>query len=430
MDPETQKAIATAIEKIDALGTGLAAERKRLDEFKTQLGDRPMSEAVDEITTELATQFVKLADAEAFQKRIDEIEKKYERAREAADEAKMDVDEHRKSFHDLLRSGCGKEREIDVKTKEFMDGETYRLYVAKLHKPFGTELEIKTLMESVSTAGGLFVPAEVEKEILKNYVAVDPIRSIASVRSTSSNRIEGFRRTGTPTAEWVTELGTASDSESAWHEYEVPIHNMAIQTPVSRNMLDDARFIEGEIAADTGEQFSYKEGIAFLEGDGVGKAMGLLNRIDEDNDLYPASVASGSTDVISADDFSALYTALAVVYRAGSTWGFNSASLKKILQLKEATTNAFIWQPGLQAGPPAQIYGRPFIICENMDNEGGDVYPIFLGDISRAYRIYDRQATQLLLDVYTAYPKVYFKFHRRLGGQVIKPEAVKILKTT
>ena len=65
-----------------------------------------------------------------------------------------------------------------------------------------------------------------------------------------------------------------------------------------------------------------------------------------------------------------------------------------------------------------------------MDNQGNDYYPIMLGDFKRGYRIVDRSGIALLVDPYSPYPGVNFNMRKRVGGQVIKPEAIKILKTT
>ena len=58
------------------------------------------------------------------------------------------------------------------------------------------------------------------------------------------------------------------------------------------------------------------------------------------------------------------------------------------------------------------------------------VYPIFFGNLQLAYRIVDRVGISTLRDPYTsaASGKVNFYTYKRVGGLVVLPEAVKVLK--
>ncbi len=413
---DTQKDIAGAIEKIGELGTLLVKAREDIDGLRKDMGDKPMSEAVEGITADLAGQFVKLSDAKAKEAKNDEMFLKLERGREAVNDAGLKTSEHRDAFRDWISSSCGKTRDFKDSTKAFMNAPGY-----------------KTLAESVITAGGLFVDPDVEAMILKNVVDIDPVRTVAKVTPlTIGDRKKGYRCTGNPTMYWETETGSGTESEPVYQPYEIPAHPGIVKIPVSGDLLDDVRFMEAEIASQAGEAIGYGEGAKFISGDGVGCPMGIVTNVGTDAALYPAVVAStgaGATNVIAAEDFAEMWGALKSPYRGRSTWMFNSNSLQSILQL-QATTGNFLWQPGLAAGPPDVIFGRPFIICETIADEGSDTYPLYLGDFGVGYEIVDRLGLVLQRDPYGSWPKVIFKFRKRVGGQVVKAEAIKILKTT
>ena len=57
-------------------------------------------------------------------------------------------------------------------------------------------------------------------------------------------------------------------------------------------------------------------------------------------------------------------------------------------------------------------------------------YPIAIGDFQQAYRIYDRTALAVLRDPYSIATTGQVRFHarRRVGGGVVKAEAIRKLK--
>jgi len=417
MDEETKKQLAEA--------TSAVLETRKLSEAN-KIGLGEIEARIDKIGTDLAeaTKAAQLADATA--KRVDEMETRMAAMKEIQAEAGIKPSEHREAIRDYIRTFGGQRGKMPIAEK-FIASEQYEKFAGEV-----LMLEKHTITEGTFAEGGIFLDPELDAEIIKNYVSIDPIRSVADVRTISGLDIKGWRRTGTPTAYHDSELPAAAvtATNSTWAEYKIAAYPLTVVTKVSSDMLNDVRFIESEITADAGESFGYTEGIDFLEGTAVDRAAGIFFNHGTDSAKYPADVTGAGTEVISADDFATMYTTLLAPYRPNSIWGFNSDTLKRILILKESTTNAFIWQPGLQAGPPAEIYGRPYIICESMDNQGNDYYPIMLGDFKRGYRIVDRSGIALLVDPYSPYPGVNFNMRKRVGGQVIKPEAIKILKTT
>jgi HK97 family phage major capsid protein len=77
-------------------------------------------------------------------------------------------------------------------------------------------------------------------------------------------------------------------------------------------------------------------------------------------------------------------------YRANGSWAMNSATLGVIRKLKEATTNAYLYQPGLIAGQPDLLLGYPIRLWEQMDDINTDTFPVAFGDFRRAYVLVDR----------------------------------------
>jgi HK97 family phage major capsid protein len=107
----------------------------------------------------------------------------------------------------------------------------------------------------------------------------------------------------------------------------------------------------------------------------------------------------------------------------------NSTTIGAIRKLK-ASDGTFLWKDSLSEANPSTILGRPVVDAVDMDSIASGTFPILFGDIASAYRIYDRIQLAILRDPYTMAKKSLVRFHarRRVGGDVVKAEAVRKLK--
>ena len=114
-------------------------------------------------------------------------------------------------------------------------------------------------------------------------------------------------------------------------------------------------------------------------------------------------------------------------HRQGASWVMNSATLAQIRKLKTAD-GAFLWQPGLVDGQPDRLLGYPVVEAEDMPDIAAGTYPIAFGNFRAGYLIAERNATTILRDPFTNKPFVHFYATRRVGGQVLDSDAIKLLK--
>jgi len=105
----------------------------------------------------------------------------------------------------------------------------------------------------------------------------------------------------------------------------------------------------------------------------------------------------------------------------------NTATLATVRKFK-AADGSFLWQPGLMEGAPARLLGYPVIEADDMPDIGAGAFPIAFGNFRNGYLIAERTATQILRDPYTNKPYVNFYATKRVGGQVLDSEAIKLLK--
>lgn len=288
--------------------------------------------------------------------------------------------------------------------------------------------EVKALRVADDTAGGYLAPSEFSTEVIKGIVEFSPIRQAARVGSTSSGEVILPKRTGRPTANWVGETEDRSATESAYGQIEVPIHEAACYVDVSQRLLEDSAVnVEAEVAFDLAEEFGRLEAAAFNAGDGNKKPLGIMSAAGV---AYTPTGNASTLGTNPADTVIDAFYALPVFYRNRGVWLMNSKTIAAVRKLKDGSTGAYLWQPGLAAGDPATILGRPLIEDPTMPDVGSGAEPILFGDIATAYRIYDRVALSLMRDPYSQATKGLVRFHarRRTGGALVLAEALRKIK--
>ena len=285
----------------------------------------------------------------------------------------------------------------------------------------GVAAEMKSLSLSPDTLGGYLAPTEYVREIIKGVVEVTPFRAVARTRQTTQKAIQLPKRTGTFSAQWVQEQGTRSETTGLTYGMdEIPTHEMYALVDITNQMLEDAAFnMEAEVRAEATEQFAKAEGAAFLSGSGVGRPFGFLNNASI------ATVNSGAAAALTADGLLSVYYSIKTEYARAAVWMLNRSTIGQIRRLKDGD-GEYLWAPGLAGGVPNTINGAPYVEAADMPDVGASAKPVAFGDFRRGYVIVDRIAMEMLRDPYTQATSgaVRMIFRRRVGGQVVLPEAI------
>ena len=343
-------------------------------------------------------------------RRLDQIELALRRARRSSAEEREPASPERRAYFDYLRYG----------TRDEPNPATQAL---------GRE-EMKALSVGNDPAAGYLAPADYAREIIKGEVEFSPLREVARIRETSRTALQIPRRSGTFGAVWVAEQASRSETTGLTYGLEeIPTQEMYALVDVSQQMLEDSAFdLEQELQMEFSEQFAVTEGAAFVDGDGAGKPEGFLTSTEVG--VTPSGSAATIADANGqADGLIALWHAIKTRYAIRGVWLLNRNTLAAARKLKDVDGN-YIWQPGLADGQPNAILGSPYVEVPDMPNEGANTTPIAFGDWRRGYTIVDRVALSVLRDPFTQATagNVRFIARRRVGGQLVLPEAVAKLK--
>ncbi len=293
------------------------------------------------------------------------------------------------------------------------------------------DVERKAMSVGDNTTGGYLVLPEFAQEVVKNLTEISPVRQLARVASVMSSTLSVPTRTGLVSGTWTAEAGASTASNSTYGQRTIAVHKASVEVVVSRELLNDSAFdVEAEIAADAAEQFAQLEGAAYVSGNGISKPEGFLTNAALASGGVPV-VTSATNDTFAADDTISLLYKPKMVYGNQGTFACNRLIMAAIRKFKDATSGAYLWQSPLSAGSPATLLGRPIVEFPDMTGTVADAaYVLAFGDWRAGYWIADGPQMEVVRDDFTnaSNGQVRFIFFKRVGGAVVKPEALSVLK--
>jgi len=334
--------------------------------------------------------------------------------------------------------GRGEERSSDDGEESAYKGAFMRYLTKGLEPDYG--LYAKDMSVISDPQGGFSVPAEISERIVSRQFDTTPMRQIATVMNISSDAVEMLRDTNEADAQWVSELGTRSDTDQgAIGRIRIPVHELFAQPKATQKLLDDSILnVEEWLVGRVADKFSRRENTAFVSGDGVGQPRGFLSystAATSDTsrnwgvlEHVPTGADAAFTASNPADALISLMNKLKAGYLPKATWLMPRSVVDMVRKFKESGTGAYIWQPSLQAGMPATLLGYPVILAEDMPTVASGSLSVAFGNFEEGYTIVDRKGLQSLRDPYTAAPFVKFRCSKRVGGDVVNFDAIKVLR--
>lgn len=430
MSEEIKKAVGA----VEALHAGFEEFKKANDERIAQIEKKGSADVVTEA-------------------KLQKIEADLEKAQRIADEAVLAA----KRQSRVVTDERGEVVDLDKKAQEWasmnarrrgsvagtfgaadMDGykAAFDTFLRKGEEVMGPE-ERKALSVGTDPDGGYVVNPDLSGRIVMKVFETSPMRAFASVQVISSDALEGLFDLNEASSGWVGETDSRSETNTPQlGKWRIPAHELYAKPKATQKLLDDASInMEAWLASKVAEKFARDEANAFVVGNGVNKPRGFLTyasgttlpgtieRFDTGVNGAFAAAPNGGDVLINA-----LY-GLKQQYRANATWFMNRATLKLTRKLKDSD-GAYLWSPGIAAGQPASLLGYPVASFEDMPDPATDSLSIAVGDMREAYQIVDRIGIRTLRDPYSAKPYVEFYTTKRVGGDVVNFEAIKLIEFT
>ncbi|WP_347311372.1 phage major capsid protein [Defluviimonas sp. SAOS-178_SWC] len=292
-----------------------------------------------------------------------------------------------------------------------------------------------SLNKGADSEGGYLAPVEWDRTITDKLVEVSPMRQIAKVQVTSQQAfVKLFNLRGAASG-WVSETAARTQTNTpTFGAMTIRPGELYANPAATQGMLDDSEIdLEAWLAGEVETEFAYQEGLTFVSGTGVNRPNGFLTYVTgaanaAANPLGAIQIvpAAAVADIAATEVYDLVY-ALPESFSMGARFVANRTTIGELRKLVDLN-GQFMWQPSMQEGQPAQLAGHPVTEMPGMPNIGTGAIPLAFGDFERGYLIVDRTGVRVLRDPFTNKPYVHFYTTKRVGGAVVNPEAIKVLK--
>ena len=312
----------------------------------------------------------------------------------------------------------------------------FRNYVRKNNAGSAVD-EVKALSVGSDPDGGFTVTPDMSGRIAQLVRETSPMRQIANVVTIGTDALEGIHDLHEATSGWVGETEARAETGTPkLGEYRIPVHEQYAEPRATQKLLDDALFnVEDWLAGKIAERMARMENEAFVNGNGVKKPRGFLtyaagtptagafSTIEQIN----AGGAGAFAAVNPGDRLINLVFALKSAYRENAAFMMKRSTLAEVRKLKDENDN-YLWQPDFQLKQGGTLLGFDVVEAEDMPSIAANSLSIAFGDFKAGYQIVDRQGVRILRDSFTAKPYVKFYTTKRVGGDVVNFEAIKLMK--
>lgn len=292
--------------------------------------------------------------------------------------------------------------------------------------------------QTTNADGGYLSLPEIDSEISRVAEKTVAMRRLANIKTIGrASYVKNINKGGV-TAGWVAEAEsrTGNTATPAMAQIEIFAREIFSLPGATQETLDDLGFdVAAWLAEECGTAFADTEDAAFISGDGAGKPKGFLAQTMVADASYAwgkiGFIASGKAgafaDTAPADKIIDLIHALKAKYRNGASFLTNDLTLAQIRKIKDGQNN-YLWQPSFQPGIPDRLAGYPCEVSDNMPDIAANSYSIAFGNWKQGYQIVDRKGVRILADPYTTKGIVSFYTYKRVGGDVLNFEAIKVMK--
>ncbi len=446
------------LEQIEKTGAADPLQIEKTDKLSAEVG-----EAADAVTK--MADAIKAADdraeaektaREAFEKvsmdRMGGIETRMARPglwKDDDGDGKIEI----KHVVELLTGDKAEPITVEVAKERAQDYEDYvaafKHYMRRSNDKYGHDLDEpmrKALSVGIEADGGYWVIPEISNQVKMRLFDTSPMRDICQVISISTDAIEFPTDTNDAvTGGWVGETADRDETNTPQTGTQrISVHEQYANPRATQKLLDDAAFpAETWLANKIGDKFGRDENLAFVSGNGVARPRGFtdygaaaVNATDASGRAWgvlqyiPTTDATGFAGTDPSDDLLNLVYSLNPAYRTNARWVSSRAVINVVRQFKDGD-GRYIWAQGIGVDSlqPSTLLGFPITEAEDMAALAADSFSMAFGDFREGYMIVDRQGIRTLRDPFTAKPYIQFYTTKRVGGDVVNFDAIKLMKT-
>lgn len=348
--------------KLKSLKESRAAIFTQIDELRTATDGREMTSEEEARWQQLLADYEKADRAVEAEERYVEIERRQaERqyaARETTDNGSgLQADEYRSAFRDYLQHGAT-----------------------------GVSPESRSLFEQraglTGLSAGVLVPATLAENIEVALKAYGGMFEAGTILTTTSGgdlilpTVNDTESKATVVAEYQQSTKSAPSFGSVTlkaYTYRTPI------VPVSLELLQDSAFdLEALLSGLLSDSFGRGINADLTSGNGTGKPSGIVG-------AATACKTAPAASAVTLDDIIELVKGVDSSYARNGRFMFNRNTLWALVKIKDST-GRYIWQEGARDGTPPTLFGKGYVLNDDLEDIGAGKTSVLFGDLSK-YRI-------------------------------------------
>lgn len=294
-----------------------------------------------------------------------------------------------------------------------------------LRSGFVDAKELRAQAVGTGAAGGYTVPQGFRDQIIERMKDYGAVQAVATVLTTESGaalpwptnddtgNVGALLAENTQIAEQDLTLGTAQLDA---YKYTSKL------TRVSLELIQDSAFdIEGFVVRKHGERIGRITNQHLTTGTGSSQPNGIVTGAT-------SGVTAAGVAAITADELIDLEHSVDPAYRERGRYMLSDTALKSIRKLKDSN-GMYLWQPSVQAGVASTLFGRGYVINQDMAVPATGVKSVLFGDFEAGYVVRIVRAIQSIRfdERYMDFFQVAFASFARMDGEVQDANAYKAL---
>jgi HK97 family phage major capsid protein len=294
----------------------------------------------------------------------------------------------------------------------------------------------KALAEGSNADGGFWVLPDRSTSKVDREFETSPMRSLATIVTTTSNSFEMIIDDDEAASGWVGEVEARAVTDTPEIGLlTIPVHEMYAKPQATQNMIDDAGFdIEGWLQGKVNDHFTRTSNTAFVTGNGSKKPKGIMAYTAAttpntyQRDTVTQITATGTANTLDEpDDLIILQNSVLDSYQAGAVFVGNRATFTDIMVMQDGAGQYLMNPMMMKEGTDRILLRKPFVIFSDMADVATAALPLAYGDFRKSYTIVDRMGIRILRDPYSNKPYVQYYSTQRLGAAVSNFEGFHIL---
>lgn len=268
-------------------------------------------------------------------------------------------------------------RDVNAELREFLRGNAGRRFELA---PAGDEQ--RDLVKGTATAGGNTVPVGFYGSLVEHMIENSGVLQAGPTLLTTDSGVDmPVPRTTAhgANAGIVAEGAPLPEGDPAFGQVTLKAYKYGKLLQIAPELLEDTGVdLAGYIARDAGRAVGNGLGVHLVAGTGTNQPQGVITAA-----TVGVTGGTGVVGVFTGDNLIDLFYSVIAPYRNSPScgWLFKDSSVATLRKIKD-TTGQYIWMPGLAAGAPDTVLGKPMYTDPNVPATGVNNKSVVFGDFS------------------------------------------------